>query len=133
MFVGMFIGLVFLAALLLSLPGLFSPTVLGRRRRLPPPGADRTDSSRKRLRDRKDWRFMLKQIVVSPFALFLSLVVFPALAAITLVGTCATYRFYRHLAYRALRRQRHAFALPISFLIGFRLTFRRVRHQGWPR
>jgi hypothetical protein len=134
LYVGSFAGLSFIAALLLSLPHLFTRAALRRRRRLPFPEPDAPDAERRPFCDPTGWRLLLTRIVALPFGALLGIVVFPALFAIALVAKCASYRFYRHLAYRALRRHRSVFAFPLSFSVGLRVFIARARqHHAAPR
>jgi len=133
LFVGAFAGLTFVAALLLSLPSLFSRAALRRWRRVPLPDPDAPEPEHPQFSDPTGWRLILTRIIALPFGALLSIVVFPALFAMALVATCASYRFYRHLAYRALRRHRSIFAFPLSFAVGLRVFVARVRqHHATP-
>jgi uncharacterized membrane protein YphA (DoxX/SURF4 family) len=125
--IGACAGLSFIAALLLSLPSLFSQEALCRRRRVPLPDPNAPEPEQPELTDPCGWRLIFTRIIALPFGVLLSLVVFPAVFAMVLVATCANYCFYRHLAYRALRRHRIVFAFPLSFSVGLRVFIARFR------
>ena len=131
MFIALVASLSFVAALLLSLPSLFSRDVLRRRRHLPSPPTDVAESQPAQFRDPVGWRAHLSRIVALPYGLLLIIVIFPAVFALAFVAICVSYRFYRHLAYRALRRHRHLLAFPLSFSVGFRMLIARMR-QPYP-
>jgi hypothetical protein len=134
LFGGLVAGLSFVAALLLSLPSLFSRVTLCRRRRVPPPAPDDLEREQPRFNDPTGWRVILARVIALPFGVLLGVIVFPVIFAMALVGACASYRFYRHLAYRALRRHRRIFAFPLSFSLGLRVFISRTwQHHASPK
>ena len=111
----------FVAGFILSFPGVFSKDALRRPRRLPVPPVESSDITQE-----GDYKDILKTpfwktLVAFPFALMIGIIVFPALLAIAVSVTCAGYRYYRHLAYRILRRRARISAYPLSFAMGLRL------------
>lgn len=118
----------FVAGLVLSAPSLLMASELRRPRRFPNTFSE-TEIPSAEPASPSSWRWW--QIVLSvlwaPFAALLVLFVGPAFLAMILVSTCQTYRFYRYLAYRTLRRFKFAFAFPRSFLVGFRIFIARMK------
>lgn len=137
---GVLASFAFVAGGLLSLPGLFSPDALRRRRRIPMGTAEVAGvadfpsavapPARPLIRAPFGWRSfflgILWAVVVVPYSIFLCTVLIPAFIAMSLVATFASYRFYRHLASRALRRRQPRTAWLFSWALGVQILLQRM-------
>jgi|GEM_PF-4112392 len=135
--------LAFVAGGLLSLPGLFSPDALRRRRRIPMGTAEAAGAAdlpsaagpptRPLVRAPFGWRRfffgILWTVFIMPCGVLLCTVVIPAFFAMILVATFASYRFYRHLASRALRRRKPRTAWLFSWALGLQILLQRMRRK----
>lgn len=140
---GVLASLAFVAGGLLSLPGLFSPDALRRRRRIPMGTPEVTGAAglpsavgpptRPLVHAPFGWRRfflgILWAVVVVPYSVFLCIVLIPAFIAMSLVATFASYRFYRHLASRALRRRKPRTAWLFSWALGMQILLQRMRRK----
>jgi hypothetical protein len=119
--------LTFTATLLLCLPSFFSRDSLSRPRRIPQSDtlATETPSSAPSI---PIWRRVCEIILGSPMIVLAVLVVFPAVFTMAFVVSVHSYRYYRLLTYRALRRQHRLLAYPLSFSTGFMVFIHRLRH-----
>ncbi len=120
-FVGIAWLITFVAVLLLSLPAFFSRDAFRVHRRFP-------DADQEQEEYRPDpWtvRRIVLIIVIAPFAIcFLVLFGLPIIFGLAFVATCRSYRYWRYVTYRALRRQHRALAFFSSYFAGFRALLR---------
>jgi hypothetical protein len=68
-------------------------------------------------------------MIAVPFGVLAMIVLIPIICAMMVAGTCASYRFQRYLAYRALRRHGYFFAFPLSYSVGLRVFIARIRQD----
>lgn len=117
----------FIATLLLCLPSFFRRDSLRRPYRIPQSDTLAAETPAP-VTPVPIWCRVCGIIVGSPMLVLAILVVFPAVVTMAFVATVHSYRYYRLLAYRALRRQRRLLAFPLSFSTGFMVFVHRPRH-----
>ena len=116
----------FIATLVLCSPSFFRRDSLRRPYRIPQYDTSVTETP-SALPSVPIWRRVCWIIVGSPMVVLAVLVLFPAVFTMAFVATVHSYRYYRLLAYRALRRQHHSLAFPLSFSSGFMVFIHRLR------